>query len=242
MKNRLGNFVLTILAIIVGGITLLGYFWEPAVPYRTVLVGWVVLLSAVAVVLGALNLGSVHLRKIFKLERGWPYSLSILVGLLIGLSAGFVAPLMAYSAKLQGTAPIAEATGLGNPYSQWVYHYLQSALGTAISGLIVFFLVFAGFRLLRRPTWRLTSVVFIIVAIVSLIGMVPFFNIDLADLVVWRDSLHAYTLNEVRAWPWVWLSQVPAVAGARGLLLGIALGAIATGLRVLLAIDRPYGE
>jgi hypothetical protein len=198
-----------------------------------------VLLSAVAVVLGALNLGSVHLRKLFKLERGWPYSVFILAGLLIGLSAGFVAPLMAYSALLQGAAPgAAEATGLGNPYSQWVFRYLQSALGTAISGLIVFFLVFAGFRLLRRTTWRLTSVVFIIVAIVSLIGMAPFFNLDLADLPI----IGQFTLNEVRAWPWTWLSQVPAVAGARGLLLGIALGAIATGLRVLIAIDRPYGE
>jgi hypothetical protein len=41
---------------------------------------------------------------------------------------------------------------------------------------------------------------------------------------------------------WAWLSQVPAVAGARGLMLGIALGIIATGLRVLLAMDRPYGD
>jgi hypothetical protein len=238
MKIRFGNVFLTSIAMIAGIITLLGYFWEPAVPFRTVLVGWVVLLSAVAVVLGALNLGSVHLKKLFKLERGWPYSVSLLVGLLLGLSAGFVAPLMAYSAILQGNAPTAEATGLGNPYSQWVFRYLQSALGTAISGLIVFFLVFAGFRLLRRSTWRLTSIVFIIVAIVSLIGMAPFFNLDLADLPV----IGQFTLNEVRAWPWAWLSQVPAVAGARGLLLGIALGAIATGLRVLLAIDRPYGE
>jgi len=238
MKIRWGNFFLTCIAMITGIITLLGYFFEPAVPLRAVLVSWVVLLGAVAVCLGALNLGSVHLRKIFQRGRGWPYSLFVLLGLLIGLSAGFVPPLIAYSAKLQGAAPAANVTGLGNPYSQWVFRYLQSALGTAISGLIVFFLVFAGFRLLRRPTWRLTSVVFIIVAIVSLIGMAPFFNLDLADLPV----IGHFTLNEVRAWPWAWLSQVPAVAGARGLLLGIALGAIATGLRVLIAIDRPYGE
>jgi hypothetical protein len=30
-------------------------------------------------------------------------------------------------------------------------------------------------------------------------------------------------------------------AGARGLLIGVALGTLLTGLRVLFGIDRPYG-
>jgi hypothetical protein len=37
-----------------------------------------------------------------------------------------------------------------------------------------------------------------------------------------------------------WVLEVPALAGARGILLGVALGTAATGLRVLLGIDRPY--
>ena len=239
MKIRFGNLVLTVIAMIAGWITLLGYFWNFAVPLRALLVGWVVILGAVAVILGALSLGAVHLKKIFQQGRGWPYSLFVILGLLIGLSAGLAPILMPlFEGVISGAAPSTTATGLGNPYSQWVFRYLQSALGTAISGMIVFFLVFAGFRLLRRRSWRLTSVVFIIVAIVSLIGMAPFFNLDIADVPV----IGPYTLNSVRTWPWLWLSQVPAVAGARGLLLGIALGAIATGLRVLLAVDRPYGE
>jgi hypothetical protein len=236
MKIRFGNVFLTTIAIAAGLITLGGYFLPQLALFRTLLISWVIMLGAVAMCLGALNLGSVHLQKIFQQGRGWPYSLVVLAGLLIGLSVGFVPPLMAFSAQLQGQ-PAIEATGLGNPYSQWVFRYLQSALGTAISGLMVFFLVFAGFRLLRRPTWRLTSVVFIVVAIVSLMGMTPFL-FDVANLPVTSKL----SLNAVRAWPWAWLSQVPAVAGARGLILGIALGAIATGLRVLLAIDRPYGE
>ena len=69
------------------------------------------------------------------------------------------------------------------------------------------------------------------VAILSLIGMAPVL-----------PDLTNPQIDQLRMWLWVWISQVPAVAGARGLLLGIALGAIATGLRVLLAIDRPYGE
>jgi MFS family permease len=249
MKIRWGNVVLTSIAMIAGIITLLGYFVDrsslatanPLIQglyaLRLLLVNWAVLLAAVAVCLGALNLGAVHLRKIFKQSSGWPYSLFILLGLLTALAAGFVLPLAGLILGDVLHLGAGMNSGLGNPFSLWVFHYLQAALGTAISGLIVFFLVFAGFRLLRRPTWRLTSIVFIMVAIISLIGMAPFL-LDPANLQIATNL----SLNEARTWLWVWLAQVPAVAGARGLLLGIALGAIATGLRVLLAIDRPYGE
>jgi len=38
-----------------------------------------------------------------------------------------------------------------------------------------------------------------------------------------------------------WISQVWALGGARGILIGVGLGALLTGLRVLFGIDRPYG-
>ncbi|NIR13173.1 MAG: hypothetical protein GWN86_04170 [Desulfobacterales bacterium] len=34
---------------------------------------------------------------------------------------------------------------------------------------------------------------------------------------------------------------LPAVGGARGILLGVALGVIATGIRVIIGTDKPYG-
>jgi hypothetical protein len=44
-------------------------------------------------------------------------------------------------------------------------------------------------------------------------------------------------IGEIRSW----IVSVPALGGARGILLGIALGTIATGLRILMGSDRPYG-
>jgi hypothetical protein len=39
-----------------------------------------------------------------------------------------------------------------------------------------------------------------------------------------------------------WLIHVPGMAGIRGLLLGVALGTVITGIRVLLGSDRPHSE
>jgi hypothetical protein len=39
-----------------------------------------------------------------------------------------------------------------------------------------------------------------------------------------------------------WLMAVPVSAGARGILLGIALATIVTGVRVLIGQDRSYRE
>lgn len=38
-----------------------------------------------------------------------------------------------------------------------------------------------------------------------------------------------------------WVSQVLALGGVRGILIGVSLGTLLTGLRVLFGIDRPYG-
>ncbi|RJP51939.1 MAG: hypothetical protein C4583_07705 [Anaerolineaceae bacterium] len=96
----------------------------------------------------------------------------------------------------------------------------------SLMALLAVTLVYASIRLLRRRA-GLMSVIFlgtaalILLASVSLplIGEIPF----LSD------------------WIRPWLMFGPAAGGARGLLLGVALGALLTGLRALFAFDRPYG-
>ena len=70
------------------------------------------------------------------------------------------------------------------------------------------------------------SIVFFLVVLLVLLGS---FSIPPATL----PFLHV--IRE-------WILRVPALGGARGLLLGIALGTITTGIRILMGIDRPYGE
>jgi hypothetical protein len=101
--------------------------------------------------------------------------------------------------------------------------------------MVFFFLVLAGYRLLRRRL-SVVTVTFVIVAVVSLVVLTPW-PPEIPNPVVGVGSEGGTLRDLLRA-----LTLVPALAGARGLLLGIALGVVATGLRVLLALDRPYGE
>jgi hypothetical protein len=86
--------------------------------------------------------------------------------------------------------------------------------------------VFAAVRLFsRRLHWA--SLLFLGAAVLVLIGTAPLPVIGQIQLLV-----------DMRQW----LANGPALAGARGLLLGVALGTIATGVRILMGVDRPYGE
>lgn len=113
--------------------------------------------------------------------------------------------------------------GPAHPYSLWVFNHVQVPIESSLVAILTVVLVLAVFRLLRRRSDTL-SVLFVITALVLLLTGTPLFGLSLAGL------------EEFRAW----IIQVPALAGTRGILLGVALGIVATGLRVLSGSDRPY--
>ncbi|HEY4723385.1 MAG TPA: hypothetical protein VII92_16135 [Anaerolineae bacterium] len=94
---------------------------------------------------------------------------------------------------------------------------MQSALGA----LLAVFLALAAFRMLRRRR-TFGSFCFLLSALVVLITQVP---IDVPALTTVRQFVDALTTG-----------------GMRGLLLGVAIGIVATAFRVLLFIDRPQSE
>jgi hypothetical protein len=124
------------------------------------------------------------------------------------------------------TLGVAGYLGPTADWSMWIFNYVQVPVETSLMAILSVALAVAGLRLLSR---RLTvfSVVFIGTGVLMLLGTAPLFGVII-------PGLHGPL--GIRAF----LAQVPAVAGARGILLGVALGSIATGLRVLLGSERPY--
>jgi len=97
----------------------------------------------------------------------------------------------------------------------------------ALMGILAITLLYAGVRLLRRRA-DFTSIVFLITAIIVLFGSatLPF---------GFGENIPVITNLSI------WIKQVFAVGGARGILIGVSIGTLLTGLRVLFGIDRPYG-
>lgn len=100
---------------------------------------------------------------------------------------------------------------------------VQIALETAFSGLVLFSLVYGAVTISnRRPSW--TSLLFVLTVIVVLIGSLPLQAFQPVARIV------------------EWLNAVPVDAGARAMLLGIALATVIAGIRVLIGQGRATRE
>jgi len=87
-------------------------------------------------------------------------------------------------------------------------------------------LIYAGIRLLRMRG-DLTSILFVATALIVLLGIgpLPYYG---------QMPFVSTVLRPI-------ISYVLATGGARGILIGVALGTLTTGLRILVGVDRPYG-
>ena len=101
-----------------------------------------------------------------------------------------------------------------------IFQYVLFPLQATIFSLLAFFVASAAYRAFRLRSWE--SALLVITGVIVLLGQVPLWG----ALTSFKE----------------WILGVPSMAGARGILLGVALGTVATGLRVLLGIDRPYSE
>jgi hypothetical protein len=94
----------------------------------------------------------------------------------------------------------------------------------ALLGILTISLLYAAIRLLRRRV-DVMSIIFLLTAVFLLFGSA---TLPFGDIPVFGTLAR-------------WVTQVWALGGVRGILIGVALGALTTGLRVLFGADRPYG-
>lgn len=123
------------------------------------------------------------------------------------------------------TMLVAALSGPAGKWSLWIYNNLQVPIEISLLAVLAVVLVYSAARLMsRRMTWY--TGLFLITVLVVILGTTPLYMIGEVPI-----------LNSLR----VLLTDVLAVAGGRGLLLGVALGTLAAGIRILMGADRPYG-
>ncbi len=115
--------------------------------------------------------------------------------------------------------------GPANPTVSLLFNSVQLPIEASLMALLAFSLVFATVRLLQRRL-DLLSVIFIGTAFIIFLGTAP---LPTGYLPLVSDTLRPI------------IAQLLAAGGARGILLGVALGTLMTGLRILFGADRPYG-
>ncbi len=113
-------------------------------------------------------------------------------------------------------------SGPSQPIVQWIFENIQAPIQASLSALLVFLIVTAAYRLLTVRNAE--SAVMLVVVLLVLVGQV---TVGLAPF-----------LPELKDW----ILDVPTLAGVRGILLGVALGALLAGIRLLLGVERPYSD
>jgi len=107
-----------------------------------------------------------------------------------------------------------------------IFTTVQLPVEASLMALLVVTLTYASIRLVRRRP-NLLSIIFLVTALLILLGTAPL--PFLGNIPGLSDLVRPF------------IAQVLAAAGARGILLGVALGTLTTGLRILFGVDRPYG-
>jgi hypothetical protein len=220
MKLKFRAPISAAIAIGVGVIVLLGYFFGTDSVGESTLLGVLrdyflqgaVVVAGVALLVGVFNLTATHAKNM-RQGDGAVYSAITVFALLITLLIGTYDLVKTY---LQG-AP-------GLKYTRWIFENIQLPVETSLMALVAITLTYAATRLLGRRL-NFMSAVFVAVVLILLVGAIPLVASNFDLVATFRQ----------------WILSVPSVGGARGILIGVALGIVATGIRILMGTDRPYG-
>jgi hypothetical protein len=214
-RFHLGNALIVTLASGAGIITLIGLASDKDTGFAKMgqlILQLTAITIAMAVLVGIYNLFTVHAGRLIRMRPGWIYSIFTLL-------AGFAVFGVYLGDKLElWTGELKD-----KELSPTVFTAVQVSIESALASLIAFFLVYALYRLFsKRFAW--TSLLFAGAVAIALLGWLPLK--DSTALVDARD----------------WLMRVPVMAGARGLIIGIGLGTVIVGVRVLTGYDQAYRE
>jgi hypothetical protein len=198
---------------------------------------WFDLLAAIAFILGGGNLLRVHLKKISDQVRGWGYSVIVLVSFLgtlaVGLGKVSVHPSPQFP-NYPWSGPYREIGG-----AFWFfYQYAFVPLTATIFAMLAFYIASAAFRAFRAK--NLEAVLLLGTAFIILLGR-TFAGVLLTswiDPANW-EGFRYFTGLKIDNLA-VFIMSVFTTAGNRAIMIGIALGIVATALKVLLGLDRSY--
>jgi hypothetical protein len=182
-----------------------------------------VIVVAFGYVLGGANVFRVNLDVIFRRQRDWPYKLVLVLGMVVTLVFG----LFVDRGRFQEPGTV----------SLWIYDHLYVPMNATMFALLAFYIASAAFRAFRIRSTE--AALLAAAALIVMIGRVPVGDAitrAIFDHQGFPHALRELRLSELQQW----VMDVPQNAAKRAVLIGAAMGVMATGLRVILGIERAY--
>ena len=172
-----------------------------------------IVVVAFGYVLGGANVLRVNADAISKRQPGWAYKLILVGSLLATIVIGL-------SEGREWLSP--------GMKSKWIYDQIYAPMGATMFALLAFYIASAAFRAFRIR--NVEAGLLAAAAFIVMLGRVPIGEV----LTGWLpQGLRLGAMQD-------WIMEVPQNAGKRAILIGAALGVMATGLRVILGIERSY--
>jgi hypothetical protein len=225
------------IAVLVAGLAavamVLSKFIVPMESAETTVAEWFNAAAAIAFVLGGASLLKMNLLTISARGPGWGYSAVTLVAFLVTLGVGLfkvgVPPSAAFPDHRMGGTPDAEGGALW-----WLYEYLMSPITGTLFAMLAFYVASAAFRAFRAK--NAAAVFLLVTAFVVLLGRTyagVFLTSWIPPDMPWVSWLRLENLSAV-------IMSVFTTAGTRAMIIGIAIGVAATGIKIMIGLDRSY--
>lgn len=198
----------------VAGVLMIGDFFVPHGSFSALvqeLQQWGLIVVAFTYALGVANILQVHAAKVQRRHADTPYSIVLVVSLL-----GMAALGIFHDHKTPGS-----------PFL-WLYDTVYDPLSATMFSLLAFFITSAAYRAFRARSTQ--AVLLLTAAILVMLGQVP------VGAAMWGPDSFLGGFPGVKDW----IMDVPNLAGKRAVLMGAALGAISTGLRIILGLERAH--
>jgi len=208
-----------LIVFVVGVLSLISYY----VPHKTsvnfieMMSKWEIIVSAFAFLLGLISLFFSHYHKITRKTDGWGYSIFV----FIGFFAIIIPAVINHGKSISAAGP----TSLG-----WAYSNIYTALSGTMFAVLAFYIVSTAYRSFRIKSKQ--AFVLFVAAFILILGKVPLGQIIWDTVLGWTHAGVADVID--------WIMTVPAVAGKRGIMIGIAIGSIVTSFKIIFGIERQY--